>query len=281
MSSSEQEASAPRASARVFFEGRYRKLVRDLPQTIFYCPECRGRGCARCEGFGKLTKDSVQELIARIAMPLFRAPRHAHKFHGAGREDVDVRMLGPGRPFVFEIEKAREPRADLAELARAVNERCAGRLELIDLRWCARARVAEVKEAHHAKDYGLRVRAEVPVDLAPLSEKLGQRVVLRQRTPERVAHRRADLERERWIELRALEVLESDELGRATSFSLAVRSEHGTYIKEAVSGDSGRTQPSITAWLGAPCVCEELDVLDLIDEASGAPAFGAGVLPAE
>ncbi|MBK9384550.1 MAG: hypothetical protein IPN34_06990 [Planctomycetes bacterium] len=277
MSSSEPTAGAPRAAARVFFEGRYRKLVRDLPQTIFYCPECRGRGCARCEGFGKLTKDSVQELIARVAMPLFRAPRHAHKFHGAGREDVDVRMLGRGRPFVFEIEKAREPQADLAELAREVNQRCAERLELLELRWCTRSRVAEVKEEQHAKDYGLRVRAEGPVELAPLRERLLQRVVLKQRTPERVAHRRADLERERWIELRAVEALETDEGGRASRFSLSIRSEHGTYIKEAVSGDDGRTQPSISAWLGTPCVCEELDVLDLVESAEKRPEFGAGV----
>ncbi|MBL8898916.1 MAG: hypothetical protein JNM84_14850 [Planctomycetes bacterium] len=277
MSSPEPEKGAPRAATRIFFEGRYRKLVRDLPQTIFHCPECRGRGCARCEGFGKLTKDSVQELIARLAMPHFRAPRHGHKFHGAGREDVDVRMLGRGRPFVFEIEKAREPEASLEELARLVNERCAGRLELLDLRWCQRARVAEVKEEQHAKDYGLLVRADHPIDVAPLRERLLQRVVLKQRTPERVAHRRADLERERWIELRAIEVLEPDASGRSSRFSLAIRSEHGTYIKEAVSGDAGRTQPSVSAWLEAPCVCEELDVLDLVEVGSPRKEFGAGL----
>jgi tRNA pseudouridine synthase 10 len=281
MSSTEPAAAEPRASARVFFEGRYRKLVRDLPQTIFYCPECRGRGCPRCEGFGKLTKDSVQELIARTAMPVFRAPRHAHKFHGAGREDVDVRMLGRGRPFVFEIDKAREHRPDLLELQRSINERCAGRLELLDLRWCERRRVPEVKEEQHAKDYGLRVRVAHPTDLAALRALVGQRVVLRQRTPERVAHRRADLERERWIELRSIEPFETDASGAATRFALELRSEHGTYIKEAVSGDEGRTQPSIAGWLGAPCVCEELDVLDLVDEAAPQPAFGAGALPPE
>ena len=56
-----------RPRVRVFLEGRYRKLVRDLPQTIFYCPRCKGRrgGCPACDGYGKLTKDSVQELIKR------------------------------------------------------------------------------------------------------------------------------------------------------------------------------------------------------------------------
>ena len=62
-----------RPKIRLFIEGRYQKLVRDLPQTIFYCPDCKGRrkvkgeACQRCEGRGKLAKDSVQELIERIA----------------------------------------------------------------------------------------------------------------------------------------------------------------------------------------------------------------------
>ena len=61
-----------RRSARLdlWFESRYRKLVRGLPQTIFWCPACKGNrrrreGCATCGGFGKLTKESVQELVAR------------------------------------------------------------------------------------------------------------------------------------------------------------------------------------------------------------------------
>ncbi|MFT5690326.1 MAG: tRNA U54 and U55 pseudouridine synthase Pus10, partial [Planctomycetota bacterium] len=26
--------------SKLFLEGRYRKLSRDLPQTVFFCPEC-------------------------------------------------------------------------------------------------------------------------------------------------------------------------------------------------------------------------------------------------
>ena len=91
---------------KVFLEGRYRKLSRDLPQTVFFCPDCKGhprrrKKCARCEGYGKLTKDSVQELIGWVAGKAFGTRKHV--FHGAGREDVDVRMLGKGRPFVVEL----------------------------------------------------------------------------------------------------------------------------------------------------------------------------------
>ena len=82
---------------KVFVEGRYRKLTRDLPQTVYFCPECKGhprrrKKCERCEGFGKLSRDSVQELVAWVLGKAFGTRKN--KFHGSGREDVDVRMLG-------------------------------------------------------------------------------------------------------------------------------------------------------------------------------------------
>lgn len=249
---------------RVLFEGRYRKLVRDLPQTVFFCPECKGRGCERCEGFGKLTRDSVQELIARVAMPRFKARRN--KFHGAGREDLDVRMLGTGRPFVFEMLKARRPEADLRELEEEVNRRWAGRIEISGLRLCGRRRVAELKETRCAKEYRARVRfgagypgaEEMARRLAELQER-GE-VTIVQMTPGRVAHRRSILERERWIRLLSWEEEQGDWL-------LLIRSAHGTYVKEAVSGDEGRTRPSLSELVGAPCTCVELDVMSILEPA--------------
>ena len=93
------------ARTNLWLESRYRKLRRGLPQTIFYCPRCKGdrrrrQGCEPCGGFGKLTRESVQELIARRVVPTMQAK--TGQFHGAGREDIDVLMLGRGRPFVFE-----------------------------------------------------------------------------------------------------------------------------------------------------------------------------------
>ena len=257
-----QETSAPSRlqPVRVLFEGRYRKFVRDLPQTIFYCPECKGRGCERCEGYGKLTRDSVQELIARVAMPRFKARRN--KFHGAGREDVDVRMLGGGRPFVFEVLKARRPMISLEDLAAEVNRRAEGRMEIFGLRYCNRKRVVEIKEARCPKEYAALVRFEEEVSGAEMQGRLQRlqergRVPIVQETPERVAHRRARRERERWIELAGWE-------REGAGWRLRVRSAHGTYIKEAVSGEGGRTRPSLAGLLEAPCQCVELDVLEIL-----------------
>ena len=87
-------------------------------------------------------------------------------------------------------------------------------------------------------------------------------VNLAQRTPERVAHRRADLVRRRKvIETRDASV-ETDASGNlAVEFTL--RCESGTYVKETVHGDDGRTQPSIASLIKAKCTVEWLDVGDI------------------
>jgi tRNA pseudouridine synthase 10 len=266
-------------SVRLFVEGRYRKLTRDLPQTVFFCPECKGhprrrRKCARCEGFGKLTRDSVQELIAWVLGAA--AQTRKHKFHGAGREDVDVRMLGKGRPFVMELENPKVTAVDLSEVEAEINRRNEGRLEVTNLHWTEKARVRVVKETHHAKEYEALVRSAAAVDPTALAGLVGRRLGVAQKTPGRVAHRRADLVRERWVEVLGVEPAED------LHFRVRMRTEHGTYVKEVVTSDGGNTEPSLSGLLNVPCECLELDVLAILDE-GGSPitqpqrpaAFGA------
>jgi tRNA pseudouridine synthase 10 len=44
---------------------------------------------------------------------------------------------------------------------------------------------------------------------------------------------------------------------------LEIRAQHGTYIRELVSGDGGRTDPSLSSLVDSPCKVEVLDVLSL------------------
>jgi len=269
--------------AKIFIEGRYRKLSRELPQTIFYCPDCKGhprrrRKCARCEGFGKLTRESVQELVAWVAGKAFGTRKN--KFHGAGREDVDVRMLGAGRPFVLELIGPKNLEVDLAEVEAEINRRNEGSLEIQGLHWTEKTRVAQLKETPHAKEYEALVHVDGDFDPARVSEFLGERIEITQHTPTRVAHRRAAKDRVRWVEFQAIE----PDPKEAGHLRVRMLTQHGTYVKEVLSGEEGRTNPSLADLLGVPCTCVSLDVLAILDgegnpepELLAPPTFGAGL----
>ena len=254
-------AGGPRSN--LWLESRYRKLRRGLPQTIFYCPKCKGdrrrrRGCKPCEGFGKLTRESVQELIGRRILPRMQAK--TGKFHGAGREDIDVLMLGRGRPFIYEVVGARNPNVDLEQLRIEIVARAEGAIELEPFFRVARERVVYWKNTHFDKIYRARVTVAGEVDEAHLAAAAAfvGRVV--QRTPQRVAHRRADLDRERSLQVLGLVRTDEGEL------ELRVMCQHGTYVKEWISGDDGRTTPSLSTLLGVGCECRQLDVDEIMTD---------------
>jgi tRNA pseudouridine synthase 10 len=48
--------------------------------------------------------------------------------------------------------------------------------------------------------------------------------------------------------------------------SLIIEAESGTYIKELISGDGGRTRPSLSELVGVPCNVSKLDVIEIKGE---------------
>ena len=243
----------------VFIYGRYRKLDRGIPQTRWPCRACRGRaeGCEACEGSGLQYPDSVQDLIGEP----FRLALSANftSFHGMGREDIDVRCLGRGRPFVLEVKRPKIRRTELEELMQTVNTNGAGKIEISDLRWSNRSEVSRVKETRADKSYTIRFSVEEPPEESAIIESISNLsgVTLEQQTPKRVSHRRADRKRKR-------KVVSIDNVfveGKEVQFS--VRCEAGTYVKELVHSDEGRTVPSIAGVLESPCEVIWLDVEDI------------------
>ncbi|MGL6298194.1 MAG: tRNA pseudouridine(54/55) synthase Pus10, partial [Methanobacteriaceae archaeon] len=183
------------------------------------------------------------------------------KFHGAGREDIDVRMLGTGRPFVLEIKEPKIRNLDLATLSKDVNENASGKTEYINLKFSYPRRKAEIKVSSPDtyKVYQAYVKTEEPITIEDL-EKINQLLELdsiKQRTPVRVSHRRADKVRERKVQ--ELETRFIDE----NNFEMIVKAQGGLYIKELISGDNGRSIPSVSSLLGVECICEQLDVLEV------------------
>ncbi len=245
--------------APIFIYGRYRKHSREIPQTRWPCRVCQGKGCKRCGGTGKMYQNSVQEIIGDVV--LNEAGGKDHFFHGMGREDIDARMLGTGRPFVLEISEPKKRHLDLAALTSIVNENGRGEADFSGLRRSTREEVRQIKAATPDKVYLAEVKVHGKVNKDRVIEVVQSlsRARIVQQTPTRVAHRRADLARERGIHDLQLLELHEDRL------VLQLRTESGTYVKEFVSGDNGRTVPSFSAALEVPCEVTALDVLHVID----------------
>ena len=323
--------------------GRYRKLARGIPQTKWPCRSCKGRGCQKCDQTGLQYQSSVQGLIGDPLLEIFGSKEHA--FHGMGREDIDVRCLGRGRPFVIEMKRPMKREVDSEMIMKLINEAAGGQLEVSDMRPSNRSEVVRVKDTPAEKSYTILYRIEaltqteldvltqvleVPknnqdrnrrrrdhhrgkkrelksepepeidystlkkAELTALCEERGlaksgtkdvlverlvnnqeeklplpdqdyvleimeklQGCTLAQRTPDR-----ADKIRKRKvIETSNPSVtIDSDGVMHA-EFSL--RCESGTYVKETVHGDGGRTQPSIASLIKAKCTVEWLDVADI------------------
>jgi tRNA pseudouridine synthase 10 len=260
----------------VFFFGRYAKLVRDLPQTraTWPCPTCRRAGCDACAGTGRKFPTSIEDLVAGPLAVALGVDPSAGRLHGMGREDTDVRCLGPGRPFVVEVQRPVRRTTDLTAVAAAIEAGAGGRIALTrPLEPCGERVVARVKAWDAAKVYRAVALAEGPLDPARVAALPGllRGATLAQRTPHRVSRSRSDLVRAR----RVVDVAVLAHEG--AKVELEVESESGTYIKELISGDDGRTSPSVAELLGLPARCVELDVLEV--RAVDAELLGQGAVP--
>ena len=100
------------------------------------------------------------------------------------------------------------------------------------------------------------VRDKLRTKTTPLA-KIKQIGQINQRTPQRVMHRRADLLRRRNVKSLQTKYVNSKK------FLLTVKTDAGLYVKELVSGDEGRTKPSISELLNQKCTCKDLDVVNI------------------
>jgi len=216
----------------VFIYGEYQKLVRGIPQTRW--PS------------GKY-KTSVEQIIAKPFMAATGGK--SHKLHGMGREDIDARCLG-WRPFVLEILSPKNRSLDMKKLAKKI----ARQVRVRNMRPSSIAEVRSIKESRAEKTYRALVIASKNVAKSDL-KKLSALGSISQKTPQRVLHRRADKFRKRNVKSVKSKYVSKNK------FLLEIRGEAGLYIKELISGDSGRTDPSVSKILGVPCTCKELDVI--------------------
>lgn len=232
----------------VFICGRYRKLVRGLPQNPWPFSDERIK-----------FNTSIEELIAKPTLSLFEA--HDAKFHAAGREDIDVRTLGKGRPFVLEVRKPKKRFVDLRKLEEIINSSAQSLIEVHALSYCDKDSVKKLKGLAEVarKVYRAMVTFKEPVtdeDIERINAAFKETVV-EQRTPLRVLHRRADrLRRKVVYKVVARRLSEHD-------VEIIIEAQGGFYIKEFIHGDQGRTNPSIAGLIGKSVERIELDVIDI------------------
>ncbi|XP_054146210.1 tRNA pseudouridine synthase Pus10 isoform X1 [Melozone crissalis] len=123
----------------VFVAGRYNKYSRNLPQTPWII-----------DGERKL-ESSVEELISEHLMAEFKAD--SFNFSSSGREDVDVRTLGNGRPFAMELVNPRRIRFSAQEMKRlqqAIND-SSDKIQVRDLQLVTREAIGRMKEGEEEK----------------------------------------------------------------------------------------------------------------------------------
>jgi len=259
---------APRMRVRCVIEahhepihvgGWYMKLDRSVTQSPWINRETGKR----------VGRGSVVEAIESVV--LRRLGSSGAKFNSSGREDMDVRMLGSGRPFAIQVHNPKLPNAsasDFADMEREINEKS----EITGVR--VRGLCASTKEKYHdvgkdgtenekEKSYTALVRISRPATDADFAHIAAQsRLVIHQSTPTRVAHRRADL-----VRPRVIVSMSTDRVpGSPDTFLLHLRTQAGTYIKEFVHSDEGRTTPSLGELLKCKAEIIQLDVTEVDDE---------------
>lgn len=240
----------------LFIEGKYRKLKRGIPQTKWPCGNCRGKGCPECDYTGQQYNETVEGLIASQIIPMTKG--NDTKFHGSGREDIDVLMLGDGRPFVMEVKHPFRRNIDLKFLRRLINSHSDGKIEVNDLKFTTRERIAQIKNSS-TESYKV-YQAIATFDNGLTSEdirKIENLHTINQRTPVRVQRRRADL-----VRTRSIDNIEAERID-SKNIKLTIKCQGGLYIKELISGDNGRTIPSISSITDNQAICSQLDVLEV------------------
>ena len=241
----------------LYIEGKYNKYKRGIPQTKWPCTKCKGRGCDECNHTGKQYPESVEELISEYILELTRGSEA--KFHGAGREDIDVLMLGSGRPFVLEIKEPRVRKLNYEEIEQYLNEINQEKTAYHNLHRCQRPRKAEIKQSSPDtyKVYEALVKCNSPYGNL---DKLNDLDEIHQQTPLRVLRRRADKVRVKHvIDINCVVIDE-------TTFKMKIKTEGGLYIKELISGDDGRSKPNLSEILGVRAICEQLDVVEVSEK---------------
>ena len=229
---------------------------------------------------GEYAKSSVEKEVINYLCPEIKCTER--KFLSAGREDMDVRMIGSGRPFSvtllnpLPVENA-DPPQNFEEFAKTFEQflpyyKSAESNQEINMDqrfYCGNCvSVSHLKITTKQPNISPKLekcyRCVVSCSRNVTKENLAhldniKDLVISQKTPCRVAHRRILAYREKTVLSLSYRQISP------RFFILDLRTSKGTYIKEFVNSDFGRTKPSLGELLDPdnPVECQllQLDVV--------------------
>jgi tRNA pseudouridine synthase 10 len=237
----------------LYVYGKYKKFARGIPQSKWICPSCGGKGCVKCKGGGKLYPTSIQEEIEKPLLKATKAKKSA--LHAEGREDIDARCLDY-RPFVIELIKPLKRKINLKEMEKKINK--SEKIKVKLLGFANKDLVVKIKSEKSEKTYQAEVEFEKEIDkekIKKLKKLEGQAIF--QKTPTRVLHRRSNKVRKRIVKKISWKLI-----GKKKCV-FKIRAQSGLYIKELISGDEGRTSPSISELISNKPKKIKLDVIKI------------------
>lgn len=239
----------------VFVAGRYCKFSRNLSQSPWVLDGKR------------VIEDSVQEIIINELLFHFGVDDEKIIFSASGREDVDVRCLGNGRPFVLEIIDSHSSTLKdeiTQKIENNVNSKEDQKITIKDLQMVKREDLVHIKQGEEHKKKIYRALCKVDGDITlDILNKLDspEGFLIHQCTPLRVLHRRTLLSRPRRIFSVAPKYFRNADGHEMLIIDIITQA--GTYIKELVHGDFGRTEPNFSSIVGISMDIISLDVIGI------------------
>ncbi|CAH0555777.1 unnamed protein product [Brassicogethes aeneus] len=234
-------------AAPIFVGGRYLKFSRKLCQTPWII------------GKVKVVELSVQDIIFD-AVEKYIGKQEKMTFSSSGREDVDVRMLGNGRPFYIQIDNPKTRQISFEQFRKIEQEILQSKvLAVLHMQLVYKSDINLIKTGEESKKKTYLALCNTKgTNLNEIIEKINNHgpVELAQKTPIRVLHRRnMDTRTKNIYEMTAKPVQ-----GHENLFELEMVTQAGTYVKEFVHGDFERTTPNLGTIVGHACDIITLDV---------------------
>jgi hypothetical protein len=236
-------------NSNIYLKGNYLKFSREIGQSPW---EVNGV---------KVCESSVQDEMKKTLMKAFQCDDCV--MSAGGREDRDVRMLGQGRPFLVEISNPKlrfQPCRDIKQIEEEINNNT-NLIKVKNLGVTDKSYYGVIKKYEDSKQklytclvYSSRIITNDDIEKINTIKDL----TIIQKTPIRVMHRRTLMDRNKMIYSLKVEKI-------SDNFMIVnVLASAGTYIKEFVHSDLGRTVPSLCSIMECDCDILQLDVLDLV-----------------